>query len=453
VIDKCRKLWTVVVVFSMLIVSMAAIAPGASAAPVASFEVTGPKFGTSPMYVNILTNFTLTASEPSDIWYRWDDTPLTKYTEPFHAVVIIGSAGGAPPLPMDLDEGPHTLYYNCTGEAPKSLPIFLDNLVPITTLGYVGTHYSGDYQFVESDTQITLASTDAGSAVKEIRYAINNGPETVYTLPFTVLGLGLQTIVYWSTDNLGNLESQRSITVSVDNDAPDILISLGTPQLTVSGAVHIGATTPIAVSFTDISGLSSYGYKIDGGAWTDYNGPFAIPTEGHHTIFARATDNMGHASAEISLPVTVDSIAPVVTVTGTSGDTIQVGLGDKIVLQATDTGVGECIISYSFDGGITWKVYTQPLQMLGDTNITYYATDALGNSATQLTVRVYVSETSSSWRLYLGIALIVGGVLVAISTFFMFRKVPEAESSVKKKALKSREEEPEPKKKNHKRKR
>ncbi|MDO9537613.1 MAG: hypothetical protein Q7J68_04775 [Thermoplasmata archaeon] len=412
--------------------------PNATAAPVAALSLSGPEYG---IYVNSLTTFTLTASEASDIWYRWDTNPVVKYTEPFHAEIITESASGTPALPMDLDESAHTLYYNCTGEIQKLATVHLDNTIPTTVLNFIGTHYSGDYQFIESDTQVTFTSSDLGSGVAEIRYAINNDPESVFTTPFTMPGMGLQTIFYYSVDNLGNREPERSVTISIDNDAPEIQITPGTPQFLNSGSTYISASTPISISFSDISEISYSEYKTEWDVWTNYFGPLTISMEGQHTIAARAADNLGHESTEISLVVIVDNTPPVVTVTGTSGDTIHMNKGGKLELHANDSGVGGSIINYSLDGGVTWEEYSQPLVIQDDTNVTYYATDALGNSMTPLTIRIYILGTPSPWGFYLGIALIVGGILVALSGFFFFRKKStDSEPPVKKEVPRQQEE-------------
>jgi len=58
----------------------------------------------------------------------------------------------------------------------------------------------------------TLTGTDSGSGVNVTKYSIDGGSWTVYTGSFT-LTEGEHTIYYYSIDNLGNIEQERSLVV------------------------------------------------------------------------------------------------------------------------------------------------------------------------------------------------------------------------------------------------
>lgn len=422
-----------------------------SGAPSTTLTVTGPKYGTSPVYVNGLTEFTLTVSETADVWYRWGTYNYTKYSGPFNPVVYMDSTGGAPPLEIDL-EGLQTLYYNATGEATKSAQFYVDNFYPVTEIHFSGTQYSGDYMYIESSTQISFTATDVGSGVRRIIYAINNGPYTNYSSPFTVSGLGMQDIYYHSEDWLGGAEPEKHITVSVDNDAPVIQIIIGNPTTIRSGTTYITSSTPISIDVSDVSGVASSSYRIDGGAWTPYTGAFTVTTEGSHTIGTKATDKMGHASDEVISTVSVDSTPPAVSITGAVAGELKMNYGGLVVIQCTDTGAADCTVYYRFGDTSIWNVYSAPLTITNSSMIMVYAIDGLGNTASEVSVAIILNQQdgggkidSATWRLYLGIALIVGGILVAISSFFLGRK-GNGSKPEKKKPSKD-EEEPEKKSK------
>jgi hypothetical protein len=66
---------------------------------------------------------------------------------------------------------------------------------------------------------VDLVAGDAGSGVKELRYAAT-GPENIDetavvgdSATFTIPATGATTIVFWATDNAGNVEEQRSISI------------------------------------------------------------------------------------------------------------------------------------------------------------------------------------------------------------------------------------------------
>jgi len=429
--DNILKASALIMSISMLATIMVMSIPPTSAAPVTTLVISEPKYGTSPVYVNSLTEFTLTVSEIADIWYKWGTNNYTKYTAPFTAVVLLGGSGGAPGLPVEL-EGLQTLYYNATGEAQRSIQIYVDDYAPTTTISFTGPNFSGDFKYIDSSTQVSLSASDVGSGLKDIYYIINKEPEKLYTTPLKFPNLWLHDFFFYSLDELGNKEAMKSIALYVDNEAPNVEIVPGNPHSFKDDAIYILPTTPILLGITDSSGISSSSYKIDAGSWTQYMGDFTIYVEGQHTITAHATDNLGHSSADVMYLLHVDSTPPTVSAIGVLNNQIEVAYGERITLQSTDTGSDDCVIYYSFTGGSPWTVYSLPITIFNASNLTFYAADALGNSANHITIKVTIvpgsekvdpeERESPSWMPYLGVALIVGGIILALSTLFMSRK-------------------------------
>ncbi|UKJ63877.1 Ig-like domain-containing protein [Cellulosimicrobium cellulans] len=115
--------------------------------------------------------------------------------------------------------------------------------------------------------------------------------------------------------------------------------------------------------------------SVDGGAWTPYDGPFAVDEDGARTVEARATDaagNVGTGSRELR----VDTVAPVTVAT-----LREVGSSVEITLAATDAGSG--VDKVQWEGpGTFWGTYTEPFtRALTDEPqvIEFAATDAAGN--------------------------------------------------------------------------
>ncbi|ARU52220.1 hypothetical protein CBR64_12885 [Cellulosimicrobium cellulans] len=115
--------------------------------------------------------------------------------------------------------------------------------------------------------------------------------------------------------------------------------------------------------------------SVDGGAWTAYDGPFAVDEDGVRTVEARATDaagNVGTGSRELR----VDTVAPATVAT-----LREVGSSVEITLAATDAGSG--VDKVQWEGpGTFWGTYTEPFtRALTDEPqvIEFAATDAAGN--------------------------------------------------------------------------
>ena len=84
-------------------------------------------------------------------------------------------------------------------------------------------------------------------------------------------------------------------------------------------------------------------YRLDGGAWTPYTGPFRVIGDGEHTLDYRSVDKAGHVEAPRALAFRVDATAPVLSGMPVEPCTIWPP-GDELVqvaaLKASDTGSG-----------------------------------------------------------------------------------------------------------------
>jgi hypothetical protein len=443
---------SLVVVLALLVI--AGCAPLSSAAPITTLTISEPTFGTSTTYVNALTAFSLQTDTPgSTTWYKWDSYNYTKYTGPFTAVVELASTGGAPALPIDLEEGQHTLYYNSTdsagsSELPKSKVVTMDNTAPTSQIRYSGATYSGTREYITLDTHITLISTDSGSGISSIHYRIDALPEETYTEPFTLPGPGAHAVAYHGIDNLNNSESEKSIGLFADNEAPIVTISPQQPFITSGGTIYATSTTLFKLEISDDSGIAQSSYMTDYGTWTPYTTPFTVWVSGEHTIKAMATDNLGLTSPEVTITVYIDTAPPLVSIKGETGTDIEVKKGDAIEFISSDSGVGQNIIYYSLDEGNSWNEYTSPIEINEEVTIIYYAKDGLGNTAVQTTATVKLVSSNIWTTTNLMILWLVVGVTIIIVIYIYYRRLPDdPEKEEKKEKEKIKKDETKPKKK------
>ena len=112
------------------------------------------------------------------------------------------------------------------------------------------TYTFGDW--TKQNVTVTLAATDAGSGVKEIRYTTDGtdptaSTGTVYSTPFPVNTEGTTTIKWRAIDNAGNVEAVRSAAVRIDKTAPSVSCD------TADGAWH-ATDVSIACTAADTGG-------------------------------------------------------------------------------------------------------------------------------------------------------------------------------------------------------
>lgn len=165
-----------------------------------------------------------------------------------------------------------------------------------------------------SDALVSLAATDTQSGVKEIRYSLDNGPETVVTgaaATYLVTIEGCHTVGYYAVDNAGNAEPARAMTVCVDKTAPAITATLrGTMGLPGWYRSNVTFTCSAADA---VSGVKQISYSVDNGTpVTVARGSFTgtLATAGVHTVTCSAADKAGNNSSPAASSFTIDKTAP-----------------------------------------------------------------------------------------------------------------------------------------------
>ncbi len=111
-------------------------------------------------------------------------------------------AGGDPnPLPHDLN------FQLFGGGA-------VDDTPPVTTAALEGDMNGSVYI---SDVTVILTATDDNSGVNYTMYKIDDGAWTTYNeaAPFVVTGNGDHVVAFYSVDNAGNIETQKTVEFTI----------------------------------------------------------------------------------------------------------------------------------------------------------------------------------------------------------------------------------------------
>jgi M6 family metalloprotease-like protein len=329
-----------------------------TAPPTTTPNVGSPQSGSSPIYVKSATQFNLTADDGpgcgvDKIWYKIDSGNWDIYTGNF---VVAG-------------EGPHTIYFNATDilgqdETPQTLDIYVDDTHPDTDYVLGNPNYGSSPIYINSTTTISLAATDGlGSGVSFTKYRVDGSGWITYTAELKFPNAGSYTFDFYSSDHLGNEESFDTLNLIVDKQAPSSQIDIGEPEFPTFPP-FINSSTPITLTSSDGtgSGVNYTLYRIDLGSWNVYNGPFMIPSEGPHTIYYNATDNLGQQEDLNQYSVRVDNSPPETSIIigdpqyGSSPTTVHTQT--PITLSYNDgTGSGVRSIWYKVGSG-AWTKYT-----------------------------------------------------------------------------------------------
>jgi hypothetical protein len=124
--------------------------------------------------------------------------------------------------------------------------VFTDTFPPVTTCSLSGTMQGGVYI---TDVTATLTATDDYSGVAFTMYKIDSGAFTTYTTPFVVTGSGAHTITFYSQDNAGNKEADKTSTFTIQYPI----------NITITGGFGITAS----IKNTGLTDMTGVNWKIE----------------------------------------------------------------------------------------------------------------------------------------------------------------------------------------------
>lgn len=351
-----------------------------------------PKYAGATLYVKGTTMFTLAATDDragvATTEYRIDNGPWTTYA-PFTVTT----------------EGEHVIAFRSSDrvgnqEADKILAIFVDDTSPASGITTGNPKFQeGSVIFVASATTFTITSNDAGSGVEKIEYRTDGGQCLPYA-PFSLTGEGVHTIDYRAVDRLGNQESAKSLTVTLDVTPPASPLGVGAPKyISPAGTNYATKDTVLTIAATDnLSGVASTIYSTDASAWIAY-APFTIAGEGAHTIAYRSQDNVENREDARSYELTIDNTPPVTVITpGTPQFTgadkkLYVTSATFFTLAASDNLSGVERTEYRLDGGPWTPNAPFAIPTEGAHAIDFRSVDNVVNAETERTLVVTIDDT------------------------------------------------------------
>ncbi len=257
-----------------------------------------------------------------DSWIVTDDTLFYITTEPTHPGIdfswymidsyyFVGSEFSL----LGMGEGFHQIGWGSqdnlgANETGNHQNFILDNKAPETELIIQGPQYQENIEenlYVNRYTTFTLNSHDNHSGVSYSWYIIDD--EFFLGSSFSLKGyVDEQYKIKWgSVDNLGNNETEREMTIYLDNKPPITMSSIGSPNVPFGDYILINSSTLIFLDSVDEgAGNSVIYYSIDGGeTYMVYNSPFSISYKTRNVIYW-AEDILGNKATFSIIYLAVD---------------------------------------------------------------------------------------------------------------------------------------------------
>ena len=239
--------------------------------------------------------------------------------------------------------------------------------------------------------------------------------QRIWSSPVLPAGPHTMRITWTGSANASSTGTNVSI------DALDILGTLSSFTDTAApvSASSIDATWhpgPVIVSLsaTDTgSGVATTYYRIGAGTLSVYAAPFIVSAEGTTPVTFYTVDNIGNAEAANTAYVKIDSTGPV---TASSIDTSWHEATVTVTLSATDAGCGPRTTYYRIGAGAP-ATYTAPFDISaeGTTAVSFYSTDALGNTEATKSATVKIDKTRPSTTSNADIGWHQGSFVVSLS--------------------------------------
>ena len=293
---------------------------------------------------------------------------------------------------------------------------------PITSLDFGQPNVSDPSPprtWVTSATLLSLTAIDrSATGIRQTSFRIDMGPWADYaaTGPFPLAPEGAHLVQWFSEDNAGGVEFVNDAMAYVDDTPPRTDLVIGAPRF-VGADAFVTSRTPLTLQAVDEGavpvGVDSTEYRVDGGPWIPYTGPFTLSGEGFHDIVGRSRDRLGNVESIRITTLVVDDTPPVPIVTPgspsyESGST-WVTSRTPIELTASDGGavpVGLEGLEYRAWFG-AWSApvtYATPLLLEGEGvhHVEARAWDRLGNEAVSNATFV-VDDTPPTGAVAIGI--------------------------------------------------
>jgi hypothetical protein len=162
----------------------------------------------------------------------------------------------------------------------------IDATAPTTTISLTPAPVGGYYH----NPFVTLSASDNLSGVAVTQYRLDGGAWTTYIAPFQVTGDGSHTLQFYSTDNVGNVESTQSVTFSIDTTPPTLAPSVSPNPVLLNGSAIASpnatdATSGVASASCAAVNTSSVGAKTVLCTATDFAGNTAPASAAYNVIY------------------------------------------------------------------------------------------------------------------------------------------------------------------------
>ncbi|MBI4349989.1 MAG: hypothetical protein HY550_00990 [Elusimicrobia bacterium] len=289
--------------------------------PVTGFNIEGVSYlkEDGAHYLSPSAAVKLTASDAgtgvSSTEYRLDVSSAGSF-----ALVSSGTYGA--PLGPGID-GEYLVSWHSADhvgnvELEQSTRVYVDGTAPVTAFEVAGSSLVIDGRlYILDGSSLTLSASDAFSGVKETYYALDGSTAAAVSPPVLPVSAGEHTLIFHTVDNLGNMESEKSLIFFVDAEAP--VTTAAVAGLMGGNGWHVSPVSLTLVSTDAMSGVETVFYSLEkvisdsgrllvsSGA---YPGPLLAGSEGIYAYSYYSADRAGNPETQKTGSFKIDISSP-----------------------------------------------------------------------------------------------------------------------------------------------
>ena len=299
-------------------------------------------------------------------------------------------------LPISA-EGSYLLKVSATdtsgNSTVKEIAFTIDKTAPVISVAGIvkNAYYNRDLNPAVSVTDANLDGFES----------FLNG--SAYTSGAPVTAENNYQLVIQAVDKAGN-RSTETYPFFIDKTGPTSTIAVGAPKFE-NGQLYVAGGTPFTLAGNDAgtvsSGVDKLEYRANGASWSVYQAPVTLAglNDGTVTMDYRAVDRATNIEDYHSFAVTLDTIAPVTTLTlgqpkylAPAGATY-ITLATTFTLAASDAASGVASTEYNLDGAGWSAAAPSSIPAEGSHAIGYRSTDHVANSEADKSFTAIVDNT------------------------------------------------------------
>lgn len=177
--------------------------------------------------------------------------------------------------------------------------VTVDISAPSIRPHFKGEHYyRRQINYVRSSTKISFITSDNLSGVKSVQYQLDGAGEIEDRKPFSIRQPGMHEVSYDAIDNVNNRSINKTMSVFVDEQAPEIFNHFSVAQNEPGKEIYPLRAKLYLAATDKQSGIRSISYQINGKKWEKYYSAIKFINAGRYTVKIKAVDNVGNISIQ-----------------------------------------------------------------------------------------------------------------------------------------------------------